>query len=328
MEPEHRLSEAESAQICALKEHGHTADAIAREFHVARSTVYYHVQRHAETGEYSRRVMEQREYVISDSEAKYLVLQLKRCPQISFDELRVAIHSEVCNKTIRQAIERVSGIYLGLEPTTQHTDPLTRTKRIAWAKEHRYWTSEQWSKVLFTDERLFTLKAKACVRHMIWMNPDHTPLHRHSKGGKEAHPKSANFWGAFSGFGAGDIALAPTPFDAAVFIKSILEENASFGGAHPDCVFTMDTKLAKRGLQDQGVDVKQWPPHSPDLNPIQDLWAIVEKSSKARDCANDKELEQVLKAVWVDTKVTVWRNLISSMPSRCEAVINANGYPI
>jgi hypothetical protein len=257
--------------------------------------------------------MKQRERFISDSEAKYLVLQLKRCPQISFDELRAAINSEACDKTIRQAIERVSGIYLGLEPTTQHTNPLTRTKRIAWANEHRSWTSEQWSKVLFTDEKRFTLKA--CVRHIIGMNSDRTPLHRRSKDGREAHPKSANF-------------------TEAAFVKLVIEEIASFGGMHPDCVLTMDNapihraKSARRGLQDQRVNVMKWPPYSPDLNPIEDLWAIGKKRSKARDCANDKELEQVLKAGWLDTKVTVWHNLTSSMPSRCEAVFIAKGYPI
>jgi hypothetical protein len=171
---------------------------------------------------------------------------------------------------------------------------------------------------------------------MIWMNSDRTPLHRRSKGGKEAHPKSANFWGAFSGFGAGDIVLTPSPFDAAAFVKLVIEEIASFGGMHPECecVLMMDNapihtvKSARRGLQDQGVNVMKWPAYSPDWNPIEDLWSIVEKRSKARDCANDKELEQVLKAMWQDTKVTVWHNFISSMPSRCEAVIIAKGYPI
>jgi transposase len=64
-----------------------------------------------------------------------------------------------------------------------------------------------------------------------------------------------------------------------------------------------------------------WPPYSPDLNTIEDLWDIVEKRTRRRKCVTPVELEGVLKAEWEKTKAEIWPNLIADMQHRYEMVI-------
>ena len=70
-----------------------------------------------------------------------------------------------------------------------------------------------------------------------------------------------------------------------------------------------------------------WPPNSPDLNPIENLWAIVEQEVKSlKDSPqNLEQLEKYLKKAWSSIKPEILENLISSMPDRIKCVIRAKG---
>jgi hypothetical protein len=94
--------------------------------------------------------MKQREYLISDRDADYAVILVKRHRDLKLDDIRAAINSSASDNTIKRAVGRVSGIYWAVEPKIHHTDPKTQAKCVAWASEHRNWTIDQWDKVLWT----------------------------------------------------------------------------------------------------------------------------------------------------------------------------------
>ena len=69
-----------------------------------------------------------------------------------------------------------------------------------------------------------------------------------------------------------------------------------------------------------------WPSQSPDLNPIENLWSILDSNLKDRRPQSKAELFQVLQEGWNRLDVDLLRRLVESMPRRIQAVIDANGY--
>jgi len=74
------------------------------------------------------------------------------------------------------------------------------------------------------------------------------------------------------------------------------------------------------------MEFLDWPAQSPDLNPIENLWAIIKRNITTQPIAKSlQELEkQVLNEWWSIPQETI-NELIDSMPSRVQAVIDAHG---
>ena len=75
----------------------------------------------------------------------------------------------------------------------------------------------------------------------------------------------------------------------------------------------------------QGFDF--WPAQSPDLNPIEHVWAYLERKLDARrtEINNIKKLREVLQEEWDKIPKEYILDLIGSMTDRCKAVIKAKG---
>jgi hypothetical protein len=90
-----------------------------------------------------------------------------------------------------------------------------------------------------------------------------------------------------------------------------------------------DRKLKKQipgWFAENEVEVMQWPSQSPDLNPIEHLWAEVERKLGARSFKRPQELWEAIQNVWNEIPIDSLINLVDSMPRRCQAVLNAKGY--
>ncbi|KAL8300796.1 hypothetical protein RB597_005700 [Gaeumannomyces tritici] len=88
-------------------------------------------------------------------------------------------------------------------------------------------------------------------------------------------------------------------------------------------------------LFELGVKLLQWPPYSPDFNPIENLWAILkDKLQKsypglAQLPNNDQAINLLIKKaeeVWEDILEELVNELVDSMPRRVQAVFDANGW--
>ncbi|KAJ6255235.1 transposable element tc1 transposase [Anaeramoeba flamelloides] len=68
-----------------------------------------------------------------------------------------------------------------------------------------------------------------------------------------------------------------------------------------------------------------WPPNSPDLNPIGNLWGIMDKHLEKHKPENKENFIQILKDVWGKVTWETMENLANSMEKRIQLVISRNG---
>ncbi len=68
-----------------------------------------------------------------------------------------------------------------------------------------------------------------------------------------------------------------------------------------------------------------WPPQSPDLNPIEQIWGKFENKLDRCIVHSKESLWLGLQKAWDSISVEVLRKYIDTMPERCAAVITTKG---
>ncbi len=73
----------------------------------------------------------------------------------------------------------------------------------------------------------------------------------------------------------------------------------------------------------------KWPPQSPDLNPIEHLWDVVEREIHIMDVqpTNLQQLRDDIMSIWTKISEEYFQHLVESMPQILKAVLMAKGGP-
>ena len=79
---------------------------------------------------------------------------------------------------------------------------------------------------------------------------------------------------------------------------------------------------------DRGISVVKWPPRSPDLNPIENLWNLLDLRLRRRPRlpGNVEELWKAMQEEWGEITQAQCENLVESLPRRYKAVVKAKGW--
>lgn len=71
--------------------------------------------------------------------------------------------------------------------------------------------------------------------------------------------------------------------------------------------------------------LKNWPPNSPDLNPIENLWSYLKAKMDGKGCRTFKEYSEALHLEVKAIPTEVFSNLVDSMPRRMAACMALSG---
>lgn len=144
-------------------------------------------------------------------------------------------------------------------------------------------------------------------------------------------------WAAFSATGKLEILFTTHRMNSGDYQKVLRQGLLPFLRLHRGQGFIFqqdnapihDSRSTMRWLRAQRVAVLDWPPCSPDLNPIENLWGILARRVYAenRQFQNVAELRTAIERAWQEIDQNTINNLVKSMQNRIFQVINRNGGP-
>lgn len=333
------LSIETRAVIVALHEEGYSTRKIASKTKVSQTAVMNALKRKQQTRSNRSRYRSGRPRVTSQSEDKFICVQSKRQRTRTAPEIREELNSIRQRPVSVTTVQRRLRDY-GLKGCVAAKKPLLRKqnkiKRLQWAKKHKDWSIAQWCQVLFSDESKFEIfggKRRQYVRRQVgerMLNQCVMPTVKHGGG-------SVMVWGCFAGDKVGDLVQIKGIFDKTRY-HHILQRHAFPCGKKivgRGFVFQQDndpkhmTNLCKKYIANKErqneLKCMDWPPQSPDLNPIKLIWDELDRNVRKMRPTNQNQLWEFLQACWTQIAATTLNKLIERMPNVCAAVLKSKG---
>ena len=250
--------------------------------------------------------------------------------------LRSKYHIEISKSGAYMHLKRM-GYVARIQKRKPFVSNANRLLRIKFAREHMNWSVEKWARVIWTDETSFErVRSRGVMYYYKDCFNDRKQVSRPSvqKGGG-----SIMFWGCFKNDRIGFGRFLSGSINATVYqdvlqheaLDSIAEfaNDGRFIWMH-DNAPPHRAKTTVDLIANFGWKTLQWPPFSPDLNPIENLWQIVKNQVYSGSSFQTiEELKDAVDQVWSDLdRSDTLRNLIASMPYRMREVIRRKGHPI
>lgn len=335
-----QLTARDKSALLALRLAGKTFTDIAKILNVDRRTVARLHKRIVDRNSFDRKVGSGKQRQTTPRENAQILRKVKEdrfttSIQIKRDlpDLRVG------PRTIRRRINDCSELRCCWQTKKPFVSEANRIRRVAWCREHLKWTQEQWAKVLWSDESPFVYRF--AQRRRVWRTNDEKYSAVTTKATVK-HDKKINVWGCFARHGVGrlhliDGIMLKEQYAGIVedqFYPSAVDLFPGFGDedSEVEVIFQEDNdpqhtaNIIQRWWEDQQLTRMEWPSQSPDLNPIETLWSLLDKTARDRNPNTDLELFNALSEAWNALDPELLASLVDSMPRRCQAVIDSNGY--
>ena len=112
-------------------------------------------------------------------------------------------------------------------------------------------------------------------------------------------------------------------------IDSILDTNPRVTLFQQDNLRTHFVQEVTEYLDERGLEILEFPAYSPDLSPIENVWALFKrrvcKELRTRPIRSEEELWALCLECWEAIPQQTIRNILDSMPSRCHQIIKNCG---
>lgn len=332
------LTTADVGKIIGLIEDGRSKSYVARTLRIARSTVQDAWNRYLETGNHTRRPGSGRKKSTTLADNRFILINSLRDRRATASSLKHDLWQvrgkNVNEVTIRRRLKE-AGLNSRRPAVAPRLLPHHRQNRLRFARQHVNWTAEEWRNVLFTDESRVCLRSpdgrERVYRRRNERFADCTISERLSFYGG-----SVMIWAGISREGRTNLIFVENgALNAHRYIEEILQEAViPFAPLIGEEFILMQDNatphvahVVNEFLDEVGIRRLEWPPYSPDLNPIEHLWDELKRRVRHRPNKPTtlEELRLALNEEYEAIPQGKISTLIDSMPRRMQAVITARG---
>jgi len=332
----HPISSAQKENILSLASNGHSTHLIASRVGVSQPTV----------SRVLKDLLPNRSTPLPGCPSKLsptsqhaVITQITTGKATNAVEVTKYINSIISHPVSAQTVRRVLKNH-SFKAVTKKKKPLLsavhRKRRLAFALKYKEWTVEDWKRVIWSDETKIN-RIGSDGKRWVWKQVGEGLIEREVQGTVKFGGGNIMVWGCMGWEGVGDLAEVEGRMDANQYVdileNHLLPSMEESGVPEEDVIFQQDndpkhtSKKAKKWMEDNNIRVLDWPPQSPDVNPIEHLWFHIKKEL-AKYPTQSKgvwEIWERVAEVWNNISPEVCQNLIESMPRRIQAVIKAKG---
>jgi transposase len=329
-------SPTKKARIVHDKAAGMTSTELAKRYHLDRSTISRIYRRyHKSEDYYNIKYKTGRPPKFTTLDARQAVRMLANTNAHDVVDLQKKYFPDIHPDTIRKRL----GAY-GLKAYVRRKKPLLTkahiSKRLEWAKAHAHWTVEDWMTVIWSDESKFNLVGSD-GRSWCWRRPGEEFDSRFTKKVVKHGGGNVMVWGCLTAEGVGRICRIEGNMNAILYTEILDDELlGTFRDLKikkKDIYFQQDndpkhtSNLATDWFQKKKVDKLDWPPNSPDMNIIENLWDYLDRKVRLRSPLprNRDQMWDALVEEWGNIEIDYIKKLYESMPRRVEALLLAKG---
>jgi transposase len=317
-----RLTAKEQGKIEALKKEGYSNRSIAKK--IKRSpTVVDNYSRLKDN--YGLKKKTGRKNTISQV-VKKRIIHLASTKLMSSNQIKSELQLPQSARTIRRTLMNTPSLVYKKFKSKPPLTELNKKARLNFAQESVK-ARQDWSKIIWSDEKKFNLDGPDGLRY-YWhdLRGEPTYLSKRAFGGG-----NIMVWGAFVGNKLLDLVVCEHTMDSHKYIELLNKSLRPFVKSGlkfmHDGASIHQSKLTKDWLKKNKIETIEWPAHSPDLNPIENLWGILTRVvfANGRQFKNKNDLRQEILKQWSLIKPKTILDLVESMPDRLIEVIKQNG---
>lgn len=253
--------------------------------------------------------------------------QSKKCGEIAG-----LLPLQVSRQTVNRALTGDGGLEWKKRKHAPDLNSDRKENRVNFAFRHKRWDSE-WGKIVFSDEKRFRLDGPDGLNY-YWAGLDEATEFNY---GLQNNGKGVMVWGAISGNGTLFLEFCSDQMNSneycAILNRTIVHH---FNNTDEELVFMQDGAGVHKSaytmdfLERKGISVFEWPPYSPDLNPIENVWGwmvqIMYKDGKRYQ--NLTDLKNAIIETWRDVPDELIKKLYSSMKNRMTDIAFSRGEKI
>ena len=200
-----------------------------------------------------------------------------------------------------------------------------RDNRLEWAKVNK---KTDWSKIIFTDETTISQFSKP---KKVWRQRGEI-----IKAPTVKHSIKVHVYGCFSEEGFGNIYCFTENLNAellcTIYKIALLPSAKNFFGQDDHSWLLQEdndpkhtSEKAERWRDEHHVNRISWPAQSPDLNPMENVWAVLKANISNYKPTSVKHLIKIIKKEWKSLDNVFAKNLIVSMKNRIALLLSNNG---